>query len=158
MYWLRIPHEIAILLNAQALDLLAGAITAFVLGTFSVRKFGTGILLKAAAYPLLAVCDLSEVPLHLTFHLDSYVALALVAYEVLSVIENYSKIRPLPKIVQVVAEKAQEYLSTSIPSSVKVESVVKRTEIEATDSFPNPPPPVTVTMTRETHTESTGDK
>jgi len=147
MYWMRIPHQVVLLLGAQGADLFMGVIVAFALGDFTVRKLGLGILLKTAAYPLLLICDLAEEPLHLGFHLDAYVALALVAYEFLSVVENYSKIRPLPKIVQITAEKAQEYLSTSQIPAMKVESVVERVEIEATKELPHPPPPVVTTTT-----------
>ncbi len=160
MYWMRIPHQVVWLMLAQASDLWMGVIVAIGIGgwaAFSVRKLGQGIMFKAAAYPLLAICDLVEEPLHLAFHLDAYVALALIAYEFLSVVESYAKIRPLPKIVQVVAEKAQEYLSTSIPETVHRESVVKRIEIEPSFDSPNPPATIVTTTTRETQTVTKQD-
>lgn len=152
MYWMRIPHQVVLLMYAQTADLFMGVLVAAVLGLFTVRQLGRGILLKASAYPLLAICDLAEEPLHLAFHLDSYVALALIAYEFLSVVENYSRIRPLPKIVQLAAEKAQEYLATSAPATAKMET--KRIEVEPTAQRPYPPAPIVITtVTQEAHTE-----
>ncbi len=156
MYWMRIPHAVVLLIAMQGLDLFTGSIVAVILGgwgNFKVRTFGKGILLKAIAFPLLAACDLAEEPLHLGFHLDAYVALALVAYEFLSVVENYAKVRPLPKIVQVAAHKAQEWLSVDFTETQTVETVVKTVEIQPSKAAPFPPATIVTTVTKETHIE-----
>jgi phage-related holin len=153
MYWMRIPHQVVLLMYAQAADLIMGQLVAIANGEWAARSLGRGIVLKAAAYPLLAVCDLAEEPLHLSFHLDSYAALALIVYEFLSVVENYAKIRPLPKIVQLAAEKAQEYLSTPNFDTKKVETLTKTVTIQPTKAVPIAPAAIVTTVTRETHTE-----
>lgn len=154
MYWMRVPHAVVLLMIAQLLALFTGAVVAFVRGEFQKRKLLNGMLLRIIAYPLLAICDLAEDPLHLTFHLDSYAALVLFAYEFLSIIQNYSRVRPLPKIIQIAADRVQEYLSTPNMDLKKVETITRRVEVEPTESRPIAPSPVVVTTVKETHLEA----
>lgn len=153
MYWMRVPQPIIVLLLMMMLDIVTGSGTAFILGEFNIRKLGRGIMLKAMAFPLLMACDLSEEPLDLHFHLDSYVAFALIAYEFLSIVENYSRVRPLPKVIVIAARKAQELLSVLPDQPVKV------VETTVTERVESPEAPGTAasltTITKTTTTKET---
>jgi len=149
LYWMRIPHAVVILMMMQTLDLVTGVLVSVLKGDFKIRRLGEGVLLKAVAYPMLAACDLAEEPLHLAFHLDAYVALALVSYEFLSIVENYARVRPLPKVLQVAAQKAHEWLSAGDFTVKTVENVVERVELVPGTRAPA----VITTTTKETHTE-----
>jgi phage-related holin len=158
MYWMRVPYALVVLLVAQGLDLFEGMLIALAKREFQGRKLYVGILLKISVWPILTVCDLVEVPLNLSFHLETYGAWAFVAYEFQSIIQTYGTVRPLPKIIRVASDKAAEWFSMSPDmDTTKVENFSKRYETEATPEHPNPPAPVVVTGTRETHTEARGD-
>lgn len=120
MYWMGIPHQIEILMAMQGIDLLMGTLVAWANDEFKPRTLFRGILLKAVAYPFLAACDLTEGPLRLSFHVDGYVALTLVAYEFLSIVETYAKVRPLPRFVASSAKTVQEWLSAPKENGQKI--------------------------------------
>ncbi len=153
MYWMRVPHSVEILMMMQGLDLVMGALVAWANGEFKPRVLFRGILLKSMAYPFLAACDLTEEPLRLSFHVDSYVALALISYEFLSIVESYSKVRPLPRFVAQSAATLQQWLSTTPDLNTKeVKTTTKRLEIETPPGQPNIPV-LLDTTTEEVHTE-----
>ncbi len=152
MYWMRVPHQVELLMMMQAIDLFMGVVVAWLNGDFKARTLGRGILLKAMAYPFLAACDLTEDPLRLSFHVDAYVALALVSYEFLSIVETYSKVRPLPRFVAASAKQVKEWISTPDLNTAKVEVVTRRVEIETPAGEPNLPV-FTETVEKKTHEE-----
>lgn len=153
MYWMEIPKPVVILLIMMGLDLFLGSIAAFVNEEFRARILWIGICKKVAAFPMLAACHLVESPLRLGFDLDVYVALALVMYEFISVVESYAKLGgPVPSILLVAADKARAMLSTT--PDVPMKQV--KTESTLTGLVPQPgnlPPAVLQTQVTEVHLE-----
>lgn len=149
LYWAKLPQPVAILMGMMAVDLFIGTVVAIVLEDFSPKKFRNGILLKSIAFPFLWACHLAEVPLHIGFDLDGYVAMALIAYEFFSVVDTYQKVRPLPKVVDQAIAKVKEMLSAGIPEEkpVKVETTV--TGIQKDPLHPENSPVIVQTKTTE---------
>ena len=157
MYWMYIPQPIILLLVMMGIDLFMGSVAAALEtpNAFKIREFGKGILRKASTFPMLAACHLAEDPLHLHFDLDVYVALALICYEFLSVVESYARIGgPVPRILIMAAERAKFMLATEPKVFKQVESTTKTIEVQPTEARPEPPPPVTITTVKETHVEA----
>jgi phage-related holin len=152
MYWMRIPHQVELLMMMQGIDLFMGVLVAWLEGEFKAKTLGRGIMLKSLAYLLLAACDLTEEPLRLSFHVDAYVALALVSYEFLSIVESYSRVRPLPRFVAASAKQVREWISTPDLNIKKVKNVTERFEIETPAGEPNIPV-MLKTTTEELHEE-----
>jgi len=147
MYWLYIPRPIEILLYMMALDLVMGSVYAWVNGQFTARVFGQGVLRKFVYFPMLVACHLIEDPLALTFHLETYFADALVAYEFLSISENYAKLGgPVPKFMNVITAKAKDLFATVPP---EIQAIKTTDDVVQTKTVKGK-----VTEKTETHTES----
>ncbi len=149
MYWMQIPEPVVILLIMMGIDLFMGSIAAAVNDQFSAKKLWIGILKKTAAFPMLVACHYTEAPLHLAFDLDNYVALALVMYEFISVVESYARLGgPVPSVLIMAADKAKALLSA--PPDVPM----KQVEVVRTEPIPTPGDlPLGIQTTKETHQE-----
>ncbi len=149
MYWMQIPEPVVILLIMMGIDLFMGSIAAAVNDAFSAKKLWIGILKKTAAFPMLAACHYTETPLRLPFDLDNYVALALIMYEFISVVESYAKLGgPVPQVLIMAADKAKALLSA--PPDVPMK------QVEVVSTIPIPTPgnlPLGIQTTTEKHLE-----
>lgn len=93
--WARIPYAEQTLLIFMGIDLVVGMIAHILSGTFRAKELFLGILKKIGTWFLLLMMHRLEVP-GVQVDFDKWTAYFLCFYEVLSVVENYSKFGKVP--------------------------------------------------------------
>lgn len=145
LYWKQIPEPILTLMSLAGLDLLMGVLVSIILGEFKARKLLVGIIIKSCYFILLAACHSVENPLGLDgYHLEKYVAYTLIAYEFISLVENYAKVRPLPRILVLAVKRANELIAVDEPLSMERKITEKTIGSVPTLSDPHPPAPIVI--------------
>lgn len=118
--WMRIPHTVQILIMIMGLDVLSGIIAAVSTQTLNSSVMARGLFKKLAVFPLLALLHITEKPLALPFEFESMAALAFIAYEAMSIVENCALAGvPIPKVIVSFLAKAK--VSTASPDDIKRE-------------------------------------
>lgn len=116
--WMRVPHTVQLLLMVMGLDILSGIFASFGSKTMSSSVMVKGLFKKLAVFPLLVLLHLTEKPLNLPFEFESLAALAFIAYESMSIIENCA-VAGVPIPTKLVEALAQAKFKTSTPEEIR---------------------------------------
>lgn len=154
--WMRIPHITQVLLIVMGFDILSGLCAAFYQKKLNSSVMLRGLVTKAGMFILIGLVHVIEEPLNLTlFSGQAGLSLALIIYEVMSILENLANSGvPIPTVL--VAALAKVKIPTATGDQIRKEfageetstmTVEKSSEIIKTpDSSPDLRVELTKTM------------
>lgn len=135
--WAKIPHTVQVLIALMALDILSGLIAAGKTRTLNSSVMVKGLYKKLAVFPLLALLHIVETPLALPFEFESMAALAFIAYEAMSIVENCATAgAPIPAVV--VSALAKAKIKTSSPEEIRKEFSEETVQVAVTKTNTTP--------------------
>lgn len=135
--WAKIPHTVQILIALMGIDILSGVISAAATKSLNSSIMVKGLFKKLAVFPLLALLHIVETPLALPFEFESMAALAFIAYEAMSIVENCATAGvPIPAVV--VGALAKAKIKTASVEDIRREFSEETVQVAVTKTNTTP--------------------